>query len=194
MWYKEDPNGYTWNELITLYQIVDKREMGFREDLYRFTHFYSAVCYAILAVTLSGFVTLYTKGQAGLILMTLLMGPFLTLCMCILGIRVTSHIYKRILKEISVKAKLENALGLDNKIPINKFMGKSPIWTEDESFLSKRHAEKRLKDSNSDAFVNSLRKSGFHRNNRAYFGIIAIFSLILSILIILSSLHSAKII
>ena len=139
MWYTKDPNGFHRDELLHLYKIYDQREKSFRDDLFRFTNFYSAVCYAILAMTLSGFVSFYGKGM---ILLWLLLGPTLTFCMCLLGVRVTRRIYHRIMKELSVKIKIENILGLDGPIPVEQFLGKVETWAEDNALLPTRYTEK----------------------------------------------------
>lgn len=183
MWYKTDPEGLKWEEVIALYKIVDQRERAFREDLFHFTNFYSAVCYAILAVTLSGFLSLYGKGS---VILALLFGPALTLAMCVLGIRVTSRIYRRIIEEISTKAKLENVLGLDSPLRIAQYLGEKPIWEEDSSILSPRHAQRRLRQNGSAGFIDTAAKSGFYKDNRVYFGLIAISSILLTIAIIVA--------
>lgn len=181
MWYTIDTtNGYDRKELISLYEIYEKRERGLREDLYRFTNFYSAVCYAILAATLSGVVSLYNKP----IVIGLLFGPILTLFMCFLGIRVTKRIYKRIMYELSVKIKLENILGFDKPLLVAKFLGQEKVWENDQGLLPWRHAEKRQEHNNSKDFISSLAKSGFYMDNFIYFGLIAIFSFALGITII----------
>lgn len=180
MWYVQDPKGFRQDELLELYKIVEKRERGFREDLFRFTNFYSAVCYAILALTFSGFISLYSKGMVTL---CLILGPLMTLWMCLLGLRVTKSIYRRIMREVSMKAKLENALGLDRAMLISEFLGEKAIWQNDTSLIPNRHAEKRLACPTSDDFIESFMKSGFYRDNHTYFTIIACFSVILAVAI-----------
>lgn len=185
MWYSVDANGFRWDELINLYRISDLRERSYRDDLFRFTNFYSAVCYAILGVTLSGFISLYGKG---LILLALLFGPILTFAMCALGLRVTGRIYQRIVEEISTKAKLENILGLDKPLSITQFMGKEAIWPQDECILPPRHAKRRVREQNSADFIATSAKGGFYRDNRMYFGLIAIFSVLLAITIVVTAI------
>ena len=181
MWYKVDPNGFRNDELLRLYQIVDVRERSYRDDLFRFTNFYSAVCYAILGITLSGFISLHDKGWISI---ALLFGPILTLCMCLLGMRVTGRIYHRIVEEISTKAKLENLLGLDKPLTITQFLGKEPCWPKDEALLPPRHAERRWREDNSAQFIAGASRSGFYRDNRLYFILIGIFSVLLGLSIL----------
>lgn len=185
MWYSIDNNGFKWNEILDLYRIVEQREQAFREQLFRFTNFYAAVCYAILGVTLSGFFSLYSHGA---IVLCLLFGPLLTLCMCFLGLRVTSRIYHRIVEEISVKAKIENALGLDRPIPITQFMGKDPVWPQDESLLPPRHTQRRFQNTNSASFIESSAHKGFYRDNRLYFWLIGAFSILMGLAILLNGI------
>ena len=185
MWYAIDADGFNREELLGLYRLVEQRERAFREDLFRFTNFYSAVCYAILAMTLSGFVSLYGKGP---ILLSLLLGPALTLLMCLLGIRVTTRIYLRVVREISIKIKIENALGLDRQIRLGRFCGEKTLWEQDQALLPGRHIIKRGEHQNSQTFIDASVKGGFSRDNRTYFAIIGFFSVILAIVIAVTSL------
>lgn len=184
MWYAKNPEGFERDELLSLYRVVDQRERAFREDLFRFTNFYSAVCFAILGITLSGFVNLYKQG---LILLALSFGPALTLCMCYLGLAVTGRIYHRIVEEISVKAKLENALGLDRPLQVKEYLGEKNIWEQDNCLLAPRHATRRTQDPCSDDFIKASGVKGFARDNRFYFGIIAAFSVLLEGVILVTS-------
>jgi hypothetical protein len=187
MWYTIDQNGFRWDELINIYRISDSRERSYREDLFRFTNFYSAVCYAILGVTLSGFVSLHSKGP---IVLALLFGPVLTFFMCILGLRVTGRIYQRIVEEISTKAKLENLLGFDKPLAVSQFMGKEAIWPQDDCILPPRHAARRMREQSSAEFIATSAKGGFYRDNRMYFGLIKIFAVLLAITIIVTAIAS----
>ena len=187
MWYVIDPDGFNRDELLALYKLVENRERAFREDLFRFTNFYSAVCYAILAVTLSGFISLHDKGP---ILLCLIIGPVLTLLMCLLGIQVTSRIYQRVVREISIKVKIENALGLDQQIHLSRFSGKKIQWEQDEALLPNRHVAKRSEYQDSRTFIDSTARGGFSRDNRTYFAIIGLFSIILAIIIVATNLIS----
>lgn len=188
MWYKEEPEGLKRDELLELYILVERRERSFREDLFRFTNFYSAVCYAILAVTLSGFMSLYDRGP---VIFCLAFGPTLTLCMCFLGIRVTGRIYRRIIEEISSKAKLENALGLDRPLSIAQYLGNSRIWSDDECLLPSRHAKRRMRENTSEKFIEQAARGGFKRDNFVYFALIGVFSVLLGIAILARGLWAA---
>ncbi|WP_372370863.1 hypothetical protein [Candidatus Uabimicrobium sp. HlEnr_7] len=183
MWYKIDKGGFSKEELIRLYSVIETRTRGFREDLFRFTNFYSAVCFAILGITLSGFVNSYDKGFPVLFF---LFGPITTIFMCFLGLRVTNQIYRRIQQETSMKAKIENALGLDQEIPLVRFYGSKTIWEEDNSVIPTRHAERRFLEPDSSGFVDagSRKKGGVNKNNKLYFGIIGLVSIILIITIV----------
>ena len=182
MWYEEKSDGFSRSELLKLYQFVEGREKAFREELYRFVNFYSAVCYAVLGLTLSGFFAMYSKnGKTSLFL---LFGPFLALIVCILGIRVASRTYRRIIEEVSTKAKLEHLLGLDGKIAVLTCEGDSPIWTEDQALISTRHAKRRLEEKNSKDFIKKSSRRGLFREIRLYFGSLALFTILLSAVII----------
>lgn len=183
MWYKIDKEGFSREELIRLYSVVETRTRGFREDLFRFTNFYSAVCFAILGITLSGFVNFYGKGFPVLFF---LFGPITTIMMCFLGLRVTNQIYRRIQQETSMKAKIENALGLDQAMPVTKFYGEKVIWENDDSLIPTRHAERRFLEADSSHFVDagSRKKGGVNKNNKLYFGIIGAVSVLLIVTII----------
>lgn len=184
MWHHQDPDGFQREELLQLYTLLEGREKAFRDDLFRFTNFYSAVCYAILGVTLSGLVTLYSKGTILLVLVT---GPFLALSVCWLAVRATGDIYRRILEEVAMKAKVENALGLDCSLPVQQFLGTQVIWPEDQCVMPTRHAARRLKEQSSHAFVKNSAVGGIYRENRFYFGIIALASILLSGVIVVLS-------
>jgi len=177
MWHRQDPEGLSREDLLHLYQLVENREKAFRDDLFRFTNFYSAVCYAILAGTISGLITFHTKGA---ILMALLLGPILTFSVCVLAIRATGDIYKRIIEEVAVKAKLENALGLDCCLAVKEFQGTHTIWKEDTSLIPTRHAKRRLREEASEAFVKKSAVGGVYKENRFYFRMIGFFSLVLA--------------
>ncbi len=183
MWYQVNPKGFSYEHLLELYRILDQREQSFREDLFRFTNFYSAVCLAILGITLSGFLALYSKGSVSLFL---LLGPAFSLGMCLLGLRVTGQIFRRINEEISTKAKLENILGLDRSIMVNEFLGEKPAWPEDNTFLPARHAARRFDEPSTQAFFKSgsKTKGGFNTNNKLYFGMIGAFSIVLMLVIV----------
>jgi hypothetical protein len=181
MWYIQSTEGFTRDELLKLYKFSENREKAYRDELYRFVNFYSAVCYAVLGLTLSGFYAIYTqKGNTSLLL---LFGPMLAFLICALGIRVAFRTYNRIIEEISVKAKLEHLLGLDQPIRVMEIPNNTPIWTEDSSLISTRHAKRRCEESNSDTFIVTSSQRGLYREIRIYFGIIAFFTLVLTVII-----------
>ncbi len=182
MWYLQKEDGFTRENILKLYELVESREKSFREELYRFVNFYSAVCYAVLGLTLSGVFTLYA--QKGRVSLLLLLGPILSTMICGLGIRVASRTYRKIIEEISYKAKLEHLLGLDGPVPVQECLGVQPVWVEDESLLSTRHAKRRLEESNSVDFVNKSSRRGLFRDIRVYFGLIGGFSVLLAVVII----------
>jgi hypothetical protein len=182
MWYVQKEDGFTREELLKLYILVENREKNFRDDLYRFVNFYSAVCYAVLGLTLSGVFTLYA--QKGRVSLLLLFGPILAVLICFLGLRVVSRTYRRIMEEIAYKAKLEHLLGLDGVIPVQECLGEGTPWQEDAAVISTRHANRRNDEASSTAFVNASSKRGIARDLRLYFGLIGLFSFLLVAVIV----------
>lgn len=182
MWYVQNPTGFTREELLKLYTLVEEREKSFREELYRFVNFYSAVCYAVLGLTLSGLFTLYA--QKGRVSLLLLFGPALAVIICMLGLRVTARTYRRIIEEISYKAKLEHLLGLDGTIPVQECLGTTLIWPDDQSLIAGRHAQRRYQETGSGSFIEASAKRGLYKDIRWYFGLIGAFSVLLGLVIL----------
>lgn len=182
MWYCQSESGFSREQILKLYELVEGREKSFREELYRFVNFYSAVCYAVLGLTLSGVFTLYA--QKGRVSLLLLFGPVLSTMICVLGVRVASRTYRKIIEEISYKAKLEHLLGLDGALPVTECLGVTPVWSGDQSLLSTRYAKRRLEESNSVDFIAKSSKRGLFLDIRMYFGLIGAFSVILGVVIV----------
>lgn len=183
MWYVQKEDGFTREELLKLYTLVENREKNFRDELYRFVNFYSAVCYAVLGLTLSGVFTLYA--QRGRVSLLLLFGPVLAVLICFLGLRVISRTYRRIIEEIAYKAKLEHLLGLDGALPVQECLGTQTPWPEDEAVISTRHAQRRNDEVRSVDFIAASSKRSLARDLKWYFGLIGTFSFLLAIVITL---------
>ncbi len=179
LWYQiVEREGWERGELLQLYQIVEAREKSFRDELFRFVNFYSAVCYAILALTISGFVSYYL--QKNKISLIFLFGPLTTLLICYMAIRVTRKTYWRIMEETSTKIKLEHLLGLDTKLPLASEITPKPIWPEDRALLPPRHTQRRQRDNFSGDFISDTARRGIYREIKYFFGLIALLCLAMS--------------
>ena len=175
-WFRSgESGGWKRDELLTLYQIVEAREKSFRDELFRFVNFYSAVCYAILALTISGFVSYFL--QKGKISLIFLIGPIITLFICAMAIRVTRKNYRRIMEDTSTKIKLEHLLGLDCQLPLSYELSSSPIWPKDKGLLPPRHTERRYREDFSGDFIRDTASRGMYREIRYFFGVIIVLCL-----------------
>ncbi len=186
-WFHSNPNGWSREELLQLYQLIDNREKNFREELFRFINFYSAVCYAILGLTISGAASFYiNKGKISLFF---IFGPVLTLIICYLAIRVTKKTYHRIMEEVSVKIKLEHLLGLDSKIAVQYLSVGKPVWPKDRALLPPRHWKRRFKEDFSGDFIRDTAPRGLFREIKNFFLLIAILCIILAAAITLVNFY-----
>ncbi|MEM1010373.1 MAG: hypothetical protein AAGJ35_15375 [Myxococcota bacterium] len=167
MWYVQDDAGFTREQLLKLYTCIEEREKSYREELYKFVNFYSAVCYAVLGLTLSGGFTLYT--QKGKVTLLLLFGPVVALLMCGLALRVTARTYRRIISEVGYKAKLEHLMGLDAPLAVREVPTGKPIWSEDQAVIATKHFNRRFQEDNTQAFVDKSSRRGLYAEIRNYF-------------------------
>ena len=149
--------------LIELYKVAVEEEHRGLESHQARVSFLAGFISAILAATVAGVI----QGSEWFHYLFLMLGPALIISLSLLGFRVSSEFYVRFLSAISMRAKIEDELGLTAR----RLRRRSTwIWPE-EAIVPTRHLTSRKHYSeSSQAWVDGHRITGYNRSARMLFG------------------------
>lgn len=148
--------------LEKLLEIEINEEQHFLEAHQKRVAFYSSILSAILAATIAGAM----KATSGIHYTLLLAGPVLIFAIAHIARDGTFRIYQRFLEAITIRAKIEQVIGLTE--PIKKIRFSLEYWA-DEPFVPSRHMKARRKENSTDGFIEARKKLGYHRSSRNLF-------------------------
>jgi len=140
--------------------------------------FFFSILSALFGLTIAGII----KSTLWYHFFSLLIGPTLIYIVSEHAIKSTKMVSKRVMEAISIRAKLEQLLGLT--IPLNYAEKiKSSVYWKQDSVIPKRHITDRTKSENADIFINSEFNSGYQKSLNIMFCCSIGLSLILFIIL-----------
>ena len=175
------------------YKQVKEQEISWLNLHYQYSQQYLKLIAAILAISIGA---IYQFKNEPLIIFTVITGPSLNVLLCITAIKMCNRFYQRFLEGVSIQAKIEPLLGLnnsryknkqDNYIENNK---KSP-FPDDIYYLPERWIESR-KHNTSLEFIKENMKSGANKYVQLSFILLLFVNIVLIISIFISVLHLFK--
>ena len=153
------------NKSISLEKLLEieiNEEQHFLEAHQKRVAFYSSILSAILAATIAGAM----KATNSYHYMLLLAAPVLIFAISYIARDGTFRIYQRFLEAITIRAKIEQVIGLTE--PMNKINNELKYWSE-ESFIPPRHLKARLGRNSTEDFIDVNKNAGYHRSSRNLF-------------------------
>ena len=143
-------------KLLKLYELAINEEHHFLEQHQSRIAFYSGIVSALVAGTAAGLFQASEWYHVAI----LCAGPLLIFTISTIAIDGTFRLYQRFLEAITIRAKIEQELGLtkmrsDNADSSNSYWRLEPI-------IPLRHIESRKDCESSDAFINKHSTKGYH--------------------------------
>ena len=169
-------------DLERLLESAVGEEHDFLEAHQRRTQFYSSLISAVLAATVGGAL----QANEPVHFYMLLTGPVLVISLSVLALGGTFRLYQRFLEAVVLRAKLEQALGLHDL----RNQGEGCYW-RGEPLLAPRHLKARKKFSESQAFVDAHRASGYQLYTRWLFVVFAGTGAVLALLLLTAAASHA---
>jgi len=167
-------------ELLKLYELAINEEHHFLDAHQNRVAFYSGILSALVAGTVAGFF----QASEWYHLAFLCIGPVLIFVVSTIAIDGTLRFYQRFVDAVTVRAKIEQELGLTEERSVNTNVSGS-YW-QSEPIIPPRHIKSRKESESSDAFIKKHLTKGYHlwtiRWFRGFQGIsVAMFVSILSL-------------
>ncbi len=164
-----------------LLEIEIDEEHHFLEAHQKRVAFYSSILSALTAATIAGAM----KASLSYHYFLLLAGPLLIFSISHIAKDGTFRIYQRFLEAITIRAKLEDVLGLTTSL--KEFNIEAKYWS-DEPFIPHRHLEARMGSQSTNDFIESRKKSGYHKSSLYLFNTFQFVAVLIFFLIIYSSI------
>lgn len=161
------------SEIISLYQLIAEEERAFLEAHQTRVKFFTTIVTAILAATIAG----VTKVSVWYYIAILGIGPLLAIAVAWIAIKGTNRLYWRWLWSITIRAKLEQRLGLTEPqhVPVKP----GSYWSA-EPIVSPKHIESRQKCTTSVEFFERFKHAGYNHWTKCLFlGFICISGILL---------------
>jgi len=142
--------------LLKLYELAINEEYEFLDAHQHRIAFYSGIVSALVAGTVVGLF----QASEWYHLAILCVGPVLIVAVSAVAIPGTFRLYQRFLEAVTVRAKIEQKLGLTKKHSADDTVTDS-FW-QSEPIVPQRHIESRKECATSDAFIRKYSKRGYH--------------------------------
>ena len=162
-------------EYLRIYDITSKEEQFYVDAHHKWVVFFSGIITALFGAMFAGI--LNAKDNIHFIYLTI--GAFVIILIAILAIFVTSRYYDRFILAVSVKAKIEQVLGMTTKSH-----DWDQYWT-DEPLIPERFLKDRLKYPSSSRFIFSSKRRGINLATFILFTVYFIGGIFLFIFLIL---------
>jgi len=160
------------SERITLLASVVDEEHKFREAHQGRVNFYSSLIATLIAATIAGVLSAKESSHY----LFLLTGPFLVWAVAQIAETGTFRLYQRFLEAITVRAKLEQSLGLTlplTSLPLDSYWPGEPL-IPDRQLQSRRHA------ASSGALIAASCGQGYNRATQILFLVLRVIALVLA--------------
>ena len=147
---------------LKLFELAMKEEQYFLQEHQTRINFYSSLISTLIAATFAGLLS--AKENYHYLALTL--GPILIFAISLFAIKGTYRLYQRFLEAITIKAKIEQKLGLATISNIKK---DESGWWATEAIIPTRFIETREKYFSSKDFVEDLINEGYHKQTKRLF-------------------------
>jgi hypothetical protein len=144
------------DKLLKLYESAVNEEHYFLDAHQKRVAFYLSILSAIVAGVVAGLF----QASEWYHLAILCVGPVLIYAVSAIGIEGTFRLYQRFLEAVTIRAKLEQELGLTKKRSVGTNATNS-YW-QSEAIIPLRHIESRKDYESSDAFIKEHARRGYH--------------------------------
>ena len=170
--------------LVDLYKVFVDEETKFLEMHQGRVKFFLGITSGIVAGTIAGIYKSTLWYQFAL----MSLGPVLIFFTCSISIEGVFRLYQRFLEAISVRAKLEQQLGLTKTLPL---MSEEDYWPG-EPIVAPRHFDSRKKYSTSKEWIEAHSNHGYHLWTVRLFRGGQVLALVLLAVIVFLSVHTYK--
>ena len=161
-------------DYLSLYEICLNEGHVYLKSYEERISFYIGIITAIFSGIAIGSYHAFDNSEDHLILRLILLVGLVAIAMFSeFAIRGTERLYRQILENVTVRAKIEQKLNLTQKPTENT--DDPDIFWETEPIIPTRHIKARLKRKSSKKFVKKGMKSGYQRTIRQFFRLIQIF-------------------
>lgn len=147
--------------------------------------FYSSLISAVLVATVAGVM----KADSALEYVLLLIGPAVVFALALLAHTGTFRFYQRFLEAVTVRAKLEQQLGLTQ--PRVTDTSENEYWPE-EPFVATRHIRSR-RTKTSEEFIKKYSRQGYQKPTVRLFCFFQCVAILLAALLVLAAITSTNI-
>ena len=143
-------------KLLKLYELAVGEEHQFLDAHQNRVAFYSGILSALVAGTIAGLF----QASEWYHLAILCVGPILIFVVSRIAIDGTFRLYQRFLEAVTIRAKIEQQLGLTQKHSVNSDATGS-YW-QSEPIITLRHIESRKAYESSSSFITEHSRKGYH--------------------------------
>jgi len=158
---------------LKLLELAINEEQHFLQEHQSRIKFYSGLISTLIAATFAGFL----NSKEDFHYYALVIGPVLVFIISTFAIKGTYRLYQRFLEAITVRAKLEQELGLTE----NKHAQEERKYWKTEPIISGRHVESRIKYESSENFIKKASNKGYHLWTKYLFNLFQLISIIMMI-------------
>ena len=144
------------DRLLKIYELIINEEHHYIKTHQSVISFYSGIITALVA----GIVVGVFQASEWYHLGFLCVGPLLIFVVSTIAIRGTFRAYQRFLEAITIRAKIEQELGLT--MQRSKNTNRTDLYWQSEPIIPICHIESRKRYKSSDAFITDLSKKGYH--------------------------------
>jgi hypothetical protein len=164
-------------DFLELLQGAVEEEHWFLQAHQNRVAFYTSFISAILAVTIAGVL----EAADSIHYAILVTGPLTVFAISVIALDGTYRFYQRFLEAVTIRAKLEQAIGITDADVIPK---NPPGYWKEEPVVPPRHLDARLSISSSSDFINQHKFLGYQRATRRLFRFFQAVSILLGLTLI----------
>lgn len=162
---------------MKLYEIHSEDQISHLDSHYKYRNYYTTILSALLAIFVGGMLQFYKQPFAPALLVVL----FSIGVLSEFGKRTIDRYYRRFLESVSILAKIENILGVDNSIKTEHSEFTKTLWSNDKQLIPDRWIRDRNQYETSEQFISKRMKMGDNRYAHWAFSFFEITSMILAL-------------
>ncbi|MCK4664019.1 MAG: hypothetical protein KAT68_14215 [Bacteroidales bacterium] len=158
---------------LKLLELAINEEQHFLQEHQSRIKFYMGLISTLIAATFAGFL----NSKENFHYYALIIGPILILIISTFAIKGTYRLYQRFLEAITVRAKLEQELGLTER----KDNKDKKVYWKTEPIISSRHIKSRMNSDSSENFIKKSSNKGYHLWTKYLFNLFQLISIVMMI-------------
>jgi len=170
-------------DLLKLYELAVSDQHIFAREHQNRIHFHAGLISALLVATVAGLI----KSSHSYHFVALLLGPALIFTISHIAVGATFRLYQCLLEAITMRAKIEQELGL-TKSRITESKGNNEYW-QSEQIVPYRHIKSRRDFQSSQAFVLANLSKGYQRWTRYLFRLFQLISIFLFFVLLILAIY-----